>query len=370
MSNIFLYLFVTTFLIQSFYWIGIFGHWAFSNVAEEKEYLPPEPISVIICAKNEAENLKKNLPEILNQHYPVGFEVIVVNDHSTDNSFEILTELKKQFKNLCVFDLEENKTNWRGKKNALNEGIKSANNEWLLLTDADCKPESNQWLLTMQRARKKNTEIVLGYSPYSIESSFLNKVIQFETLLTAVQYFSYCHIGVPYMGVGRNLMYKKSLYEQFSFEKIGHVVSGDDDLLIGMMATEKNTSYCLNRLSYMISIPKVTWKDWYRQKTRHLSTGIYYKPKIQILLGLYSLSQSLYFFSFFLLLFYSIFTPLLIVLLFARTFFVSIILHKVKLNISFTTVRLSYLVFLEFFFVLYYFIFSQSLWKKSTPPHW
>jgi glycosyltransferase involved in cell wall biosynthesis len=258
------------------------------------------PVSIIICAKNEAGNLTQFLPSILQQDYPEHlFEVIVVNDQSTDHSAEILNELALKYPKLKIVSISSDVTKTLpGKKYALAQGIKAANYDRLLLTDADCKPSSDQWLKEMMNT---DADIILGYGAYEEHSGLLNKFIRWETAHTCMQYASYAHAGMIYMGVGRNLSYRKSLLTALehdtAFQQIyKSMPSGDDDLLICKIAKEHKTSVCLKKEAHTISIPQKTWKAWWKQKTRHASTGKYYPPKIKNLLGLYGLSHSLYWF--------------------------------------------------------------------------
>lgn len=269
------------------------------NEGTRKEILPA--VSIIICAKNESRNLTQFLPFVLQQDYPQPlFEVIVVNDQSTDHSAETLSQFANKYPQLKIVSISSEviKT-LPGKKYALTKGIKAAKYDRLLLTDADCKPSSDQWLKEMVNT---NAGIVLGYGAYEEHPGLLNKFIRWETAHTCMQYASYAHAGMTYMGVGRNLSYSKSLLSELeqdvSFQQIyKNTPSGDDDLLICKIAKEHKTSVCLKKEAHTISIPQKTWKAWWKQKTRHASTGKYYPQKIKNLLGLYGLSHSLYWFS-------------------------------------------------------------------------
>ena len=263
-----------------------------------RESLPP--VSIIICAKNEAVNLQQFLPLVLQQDYPENlFEVIIVNDQSTDHTTEILNELALKYPQLKIVSISSDVTKTLpGKKYALAQGIKAAKYDRLLLTDADCKPSSGQWLKEMVNT---DADIILGYGAYEEHPGLLNKFIRWETAHTCMQYASYAHAGMTYMGVGRNLSYHKSLLTALehdtAFQQIyKSTPSGDDDLLICKIAKEHKTSACLKKEAHTISIPQKTWKAWWRQKTRHASTGKYYPQKIKNLLGLYGLSHSLYWF--------------------------------------------------------------------------
>ncbi len=246
------------------------------------------PVSVIICAHNEEKNLRRFLPSVLSQDYP-DFEVIVVNDNSSDGSMDVLLQFQKKNVNLRIQNLLYAKSHLSGKKHALEKGIAFSNNEVLLLTDADCYPISNQWISSMVAKLDDTVDIVLGYGPYAMETGILNKWIRYETALIAIQYFSYALWGIPYMGVGRNLMYRKSLFiKQKGFQAHQSLASGDDDLFVNAVANERNTAICLNPESFVFSVPKKTIQSYVRQKTRHLSTAVYYRRMHILGLGLYS----------------------------------------------------------------------------------
>lgn len=263
-------------------------------------------ISVIVCAWNELANLKELLPLLNSQEYPT-FEVIIVDDRSWDGTFDYLLTECAEFQKVRFIRIEQTPEHLSSKKYALTLGIKSAKYETLLLTDADCRPQSTHWISGMAECLSPDKEIVLGFSPYFQETGFLNNLIRYETFITAIQYFSFAITGVPYMGVGRNLMYKKSLFLQNKgFAKHTNILGGDDDLFMNDVANEKNTAVCLNPDTFMYSFPKITWEAWYRQKRRHLSVGKYYQYRNKVLLGGLASTQILSWLSFLIL------TPLLI----------------------------------------------------------
>ncbi|MEL6943264.1 MAG: glycosyltransferase, partial [Bacteroidota bacterium] len=283
------FLFVT--LIQLLYWGVIFPKLAFYKNPPLKQ--TTQAVSIIICAKNEAENLRKNLPLILNQNYP-SFEIIVVNDNSSDETHEILLEFQKMYPILHTISRKENDI---GKKFALANGIQAARYNVLLLTDADCRPNSLNWLNIMQQSIGEKVEVGLGYAPYNSYKGILNKFIRYETFYTALQYLSFALWKQPYMGVGRNLIYQKSLYYKVGgFNSHEHIASGDDDLFINAISHLDNTTIVLNEQTFMYSEPKRDWKSYFRQKTRHLSTSTSYRFKHQVLLGLLSGSHFMHYF--------------------------------------------------------------------------
>ncbi len=287
------YVFVISVTIQLLYYLFLFGKFSFSN--QQKKTPTTISVSVIICAKNEAENLNENLTSVLTQNYP-NFEVIVVNDASTDNTISILNTFKNDYPNLKIVDIKPTPEYRGNKKNAATKGIEVTTNEHLLFTDADCKPNSKNWITEMTSQFTEDKTIILGYGGYQkIKNSLLNKLIRFETLLTAVQYFSYAKIGIPYMGVGRNIAYTKDVFNKANgFSNHAHIQSGDDDLLINQIANKKNTVICFSKTSFTISKPKKTFTKWFKQKRRHLTTANHYNPIHQFLLGLFYLSQFLF----------------------------------------------------------------------------
>ena len=253
-------------------------------------------MSVIVCAKDEAANLAKNLPGLLVQSYPTTHEIIVVNHNSQDETKYLLEEFVKTFKSLHIVSLAQEAKGIPGKKYPLSMGIKEAKHEIVLLTDADCVPSSEFWMHKMQDGYDEQAEVVIGYGGHHKRPGTLNKIIRFETFHSALQYLSLALAGLPYMGVGRNLSYKKSLFfNNKGFSSMNHVPGGDDDLFINMVANKRNTRVVIDPDAFTLSESKKTFIQWVRQKNRHYTTGKYYKPKHKFILGLYSVSQFLFY---------------------------------------------------------------------------
>lgn len=246
-----------------------------------------EPVSIIICARNEDDNLTEFLPKILVQDYPE-FEVVVVNDCSMDNTENVVDEFAKIFPNLKKVTIKEDDYYKHGKKFAVMVGIKGAKYDNLLFTDADCFPADENWLKEMSTGFVNKKEIVLGYGAYKKDFGFLNKLIRFDTFLIAANYLSAAIKGKGYMGVGRNLGYKKDLfYKQKGFSKHYHITSGDDDLFINQACTSENTNVVVSHSSITYSLAKTSFADWKRQKQRHLTTAPHYNSssKTKIMIG-------------------------------------------------------------------------------------
>ncbi|MGC4101862.1 glycosyltransferase [Ferruginibacter sp.] len=282
-------------LIQLFYYAFFFMRLVMYKPSP-KTTSQTHPVSVIICSRDEAANLAKNLPGSLVQQYRTTHEVIVVNDNSYDDSKYLLEEFQKTFKQLHVVELKQEAKFIPGKKFPLSVGIKTAKYEVVLLTDADCVPASEFWIDKMQASYDEDTEIVLGYGAYHKKTGLLNKLVRWETFHTALQYLSYALAGKPYMGVGRNLSYKKTVFFRHKgFSAHNNVASGDDDLFITTAATPANTKINIDADTFTLSEPAKTFGQWMKQKKRHYSTAKYYKGIHKFLLGLYSFSQFLFY---------------------------------------------------------------------------
>lgn len=294
MNELLWYSFLFFTLVQLAYWLLLFSRLIYFNNEKNKENNSFPPVSVIICAHNEAENLSRHLPYFLEQEYPT-YELIIVNDYSSDNSSKILLDFQKKYTNLRVISLQGQKS-YSGKKTALEAGIETAAFDILLLSDADCYPASPYWIKRMQSKIRGIITLGLGFSPYVKKPGFLNAFIRFETIQAAIQYLSLAVVGFPYMGVGRNLVYKKSLFHKAGgFEDHYDLASGDDDLFVNAIASKDNTTIILDPSSFVLSIPKSSFREFYYQKSRHLQTGKRYKPLHQLLLGGLSLSHFLHY---------------------------------------------------------------------------
>lgn len=358
------YFFAGVAAIQVLYYACLFSRIAFYKPKQKKQS-QQHPVSVVVCARDEDENLARNLPGVLVQNYRSTYEVVVVNDNSLDDSKYILQELKKAFKSLNVVELTQEAKLISGKKYPLSIGIREAKHEVLLLTDADCVPTSERWIEKMQDAYDENTEIVLGYGAYHKRPGLLNKIIRFETFHTALQYLSYALAGIPYMGVGRNLSYKKGLFlRNKGFSSINHLPGGDDDLFINKVATRKNTAITIDPEAVTRSVPKTTWAGWFKQKSRHYTTAKFYKPKHKFLLGLYFITQ-FFFHPLFIasLLFYG-WKPALIVFG-ARLLVQGFIFYSAMKKMGEKDLW-PWFLFLDGWMFFYYLIFAPALWKKPN----
>jgi len=294
--------FLLSILIQLFYYWAFYLRLVFFRKKERSKENNFPPLSVVICAKDEETNLKKHLPSILTQDYP-NYEVIVVNDCSDDFTEVILDNFKKEYPHLRSTKIFQDAIFKHGKKLAVTIGIKSAIHEWVVFTDADCQATSNQWLKELSYEMTENNSIVIGYGGYFKEKGFVNRIIRTDTLFNTLNYISFGLAKKPYMGIGRNLAYKKSeFFANKGFARHYHLQSGDDDLFINEVANKNNTKIALSPQSFTQSVPKKSFSAWIQQKRRHLSTSKYYRKSSKFLLGTEALSRFLFYLSFVMLL--------------------------------------------------------------------
>lgn len=268
-------------LIQIIYYLVVMTQTGKKHGASQSPVHPP--VSVIICARNESSNLQKHLPIVLEQNYP-NYEVVVVNDSSSDDSDEVLFKFKQQYPHLYFTTIPHDQKFTHSKKLALTVGIKAAKNEHLLLTDADCFPNNKEWITRMMEPyANEQTEIVIGYSPYEKKKGFLNGMVRYDTFWNAVQYLGMARLKHPFMAVGRNLSYTKSVFNRNNgFAKHLTIQSGDDDLFVSQAATKTNCSVAIENSAQTTSVAPENFMDWKWQKSRHFRTAPHYRTGIKL----------------------------------------------------------------------------------------
>lgn len=353
-------------MIQNLFWILTFilKKEIKNNSSVENVDIDLVPFSIVISARNEAENLSKNLSHILNQNYP-SFEVIVIDDDSRDETQQILVDYQKLYPNLSIVKMEHKQK--EGKKDGLKMGIEKAKFEWIVLTDADCFPKTDQWLYHISIQCTNGKEIVLGYSPYLKGKGILNDFIRYETFITAILYGTFTKIGMPYMGVGRNMAYKKSSFQKIKKDKNRDLIPyGDDDLTINAMAGRKNTALQFVEDSWVMTFPKTTFTAFLKQKTRHIAASAYYRNSHQWILGILASSQAL------------LYPSIILLLMTANPLFISLIMSRMTiyfLRMNFFMKRmdlqdiLKKAFLLDFLFFLYYWIISIR-WFFNRKVSW
>ncbi len=361
---------LVTFLIQLFYYFGFFIKIPLYKKPVSSENKKVIPLSVVICARDEEENLSKFLPTILEQDYP-DFEVIVVNDCSSDNSELVLNKFVKEYSRLRVTTIKQDEKFSHNKKLALTVGIKAARYDWLVLTDADCKPETNQWLSTVASNFDDKTEIVLGYGGFFEEKGFLNRLIRFDGLFIAMHYLGFALSGKPYMGVGRNMAYRKELFfGNKGFASHAHLASGDDDLFINEVATSKNTRVEFRYDAHVRTIARKSFNRWVTQKSRHITTGSKYKFSSKFLLGSEIASRFLFYGSAITLAIMQFF-PWVVLALFVARWLIQLSIIKAVMNRLNEKKILLILLVYDFFSLFFYgaiaiinrFRANKSRWK-------
>lgn len=355
-------------VIQVVYALGIFSR---NLRGKQAPGSYRQGVSVLICARNNRKGLSRHLESVLAQNYPE-FEVVVVNDGSTDGTKALLEELEKKHEKLRVVWLEIDEKYHRGKKFALTMGIKAAKYPILLMTDSDCKPASPDWISKMVGPfSNPETEIVLGLGSYETKRSILNWIIQLDSFHTALLYTNFARSGRPYMGVGRNLAYRKDLFFKVKgFASHQHILSGDDDLFVNETANAKNTAVCLEPGSETISDAHTKFGSWVRQKLRHLTTSVHYKAGDQMRLLIYHLSLPLVYGLFIVLLILGL-EPEIALILFGIYFVVtSFVLIGNMLRLNYRSYIPGFAFFHLFWILMILFLGIRRPFWRSKPKAW
>ncbi len=332
LNNILFFALILGFVIQMAYLWIVFARLAFYK--PKSEFVVNQPVSVVIVAHNDYHHLIKTLDPILKQDYPQ-FEVVVVNESSDDETYYFLKDQEKIYPHLKLVQIDKQLNFFRGKKFPLSIGIKSAKFDTILLTDAYCLVSSNNWISSMQKAFKDKTEIVLGYAPYKLEAGFLNSLIRFDVLITAMHYLSFALLGLPYRGIGRNLAYsKKMFYQKQGFISHYKMSLGDDDLFINQSANKINTKICIDPDSFTYSLSEESFGQWLMKKKHNLSTTSLYKLKHKILLIVYPLSLFLFYISIIYLLVLNIWLTVVLILFAVRLLSFLLIQKRIMLKLK------------------------------------
>jgi cellulose synthase/poly-beta-1,6-N-acetylglucosamine synthase-like glycosyltransferase len=240
-------------------------------------YYPP--VSIVIAIKNEELVLSSLITAIANQDYPT-YEIVFVDDHSSDNSKTIIDHLAGQYASIRLIEQE---TDEHGKKRALERGINAAAYEWIVLTDADCRPASPKWLASLL-GDARHKDMILGYSPYTLDmGSTLSRLISYEAFWIAIRYLEAAQQGRAYMGVGRNMAFKKELFHSVNgYTSHSNLLSGNDDLFVQQVDDKSKIGIATAPSSVMWSSPVTSFGDFFRQKKRHISTATRYQLRDQL----------------------------------------------------------------------------------------
>ena len=287
------------FIIQLIYYFGLYNRIHAHNKAVRKEAVhftqEMPPLSVILCARNEADNLRKILPAILEQDYPQ-FEVIVINDASTDETEDVLGFMEEKYPHLYHSFTPDSARYISHKKLALTLGIKASKHDWLVFTETNCMPASKDWLRLMARNFTSQTQIVLGYSGYDRTKGWLHKRVAFDTLFQSLRYLCFALAGKPYMGIGRNMAYRKELFfQRKGYSTYLNLQRREDDLFINQIATPSNTRVETDINATMRIQPVYSYKEWKEEKISYMATARFYHGVQRYLLGFETFSHLLFY---------------------------------------------------------------------------
>jgi glycosyltransferase involved in cell wall biosynthesis len=357
--------------VQLCYYFFFFSRLAFYDKSiNHNNELPG--VTVLVCAWNERENLTQLLPLLESQDYP-DFEVILLDDRSDDGSEDFIRQNIFKWKHIRYIRINDQFDHVTPKKYALTVGMKHAKNPVALMTDADCRPTSRHWITAMTSRVSDEKDIVLGFSPYIKQPGLLNWFIRCETFYTAVQYLSFALAGLTYMGVGRNILYKRSVFfANRGFYRHKHIYGGDDDIFLNEVSTRSNTAISVEEDSFVYSLPKTTWKTWYRQKQRHMSVSTFYKMRNKVLLGLLSGAHIAVWMSGIAILLVGILTRDIFLLqglgiVFAARWFIQWFLFNAINDKLDKTVEGFTFLFMDFALFVYYLVFGFLTFTKRKP---
>jgi len=362
--DILLILMVCAFVWIIVYYLFFLLPFAF-KLKDEHSSNSVEPLSVVICARNEKEHLLLKVPEILAQDYP-DFQLVLVDDCSSDGTWEVMKAFEKKDERVKLVQVNEHDQFYTSKKYALTLGIKAAKHDLLVFTDADCRPNTKTWLQEMSNGMQSK-EVLLAYGDYEAKTGFLNALIRFDAFLIASQYAALARKGIVYMGVGRNMAYRKDLFlRNRGFSKHQHIDSGDDDLFIGAVAKPKLTAINMSAEAKTWSEPKTTILEWIRQKGRHLTTFKHYGLKNKVFVGSLSLAQ-LVALTLGILFLMSPYFLLCIILLSLKALLLSAVMLKLRKEHSLPGFVLIPLIWELFLYAMYpVFFISSKTYKKGT----
>jgi len=275
-------------LVQLFYFWGVFSALAFFKAKKQTDSFPP--VSVVITANNQYNDLQKSLPSMLSQDYP-DFEVVVVNDNSDDSSNELLEDFSKQYTNLKVVELKQSLNWFSGRKFPLSLGIKSATNNLILLTDPGCVPQSNGWIKAMTGSFTSNSEIVLGYSSYNTTSK-INKWFRFTAFYDALLYLSMALRGLPFKGIGKNMGYSRELfYRNKGFSSHYVISAGDDELFVNRAANKHNVAVVVSEEGTIKQVKKMSFSSWLAGEKNRLKIRRFFNIRDRMLIRAFSFTS-------------------------------------------------------------------------------
>ncbi|MFM6975920.1 MAG: glycosyltransferase [Sphingobacteriaceae bacterium] len=257
----------------------LFVHVKLARYPEKKSSKKSKhPISVIIYSRNQAQSLIDNLPAFMEQDY-LYFEVIVINDSSWDHTEDVLREFSSRYYRLKVVTVPEHDRFRKNKKFAITMGIKAAQNEHLIFSDAGCIPSSKKWINEIQSSFNADTELILGHTVYQRAAGMLNRFIRFENFINALNYLSFALKGKAYRGTGRNMAYLKSIFFRGKgFAAHMHLPFGDDDLFVNQHAGRDNVNVVIRPSAQVLSNTDTGIKPYLKEKVSQMQTVSHLNP--------------------------------------------------------------------------------------------
>lgn len=284
------------FCIQLYYNLSYYTRIAKSQKKQAKSpAVDLPPLSVIICVQNQLEDLRANISKILEQDYPC-FEVIVIDLASEDDTKYYLEHLDKTYDNFYFSYIPLTARFISRRKLAQTIAVKASKYDWLVFTEINSQPTSNQWLKKLMGQRREETEIILGYNRYKSEDTWINRLSSYDNQLLNMRFLGSALGGAPYMGMGRNLAYKKELFHQTkAFNNQLNLQRGEDDLFINQFANSKNTSVAVSPEAIIEVNSLKTRREWRLIKRSYLLSMNRFKGVNQYWMGFETTTRFLFY---------------------------------------------------------------------------
>lgn len=274
-------------------WLEVRFYRALGTVREGRSTVQPPPrVSVLIAARNESAGIRATLDSVLDQDYAGVWDVWVADDRSDDDTPEILAEYAGKYpERLHILTIKDLPEGVSPKKHAISKMIEACEGDILCLTDADCIVQ-REWLTGILREFEPGIELVAGHSYIPTipgKSPFIICMQAVETLIYRVAGTAGLAMHLPLTSTGNNLAYRKDFFKSVNgFENVIKIQSGDDDLLMQKLATDRPFAmrYCITPSTFVTTNGKETLKELWEQRKRWASKTIYYSPKIVFVLSM------------------------------------------------------------------------------------
>lgn len=304
----------------------LFYIFRFNKIKKQTSDNKLQAISIVICSKNNAEDLKENLPYFLEQDYP-NYEVIVVNDGCVDDTDIVIKALQNKYDHLRTTRIPLDERFSHNKKLAQTIGIKGAKNENIIFSNPNCKPASKLWLQNLAKNWDKSVHI--GYSNFENQKKFGTNLLKNDILKRWTKAICFSSTGKTYYGNGNNMGYlKEDFFANKGFAKHSQFEAGYDHLMAYRLSKKSGSSTYISPESKVFLPTRNPFEIWANEQKYYYQSRKYISKKIKFLLDLDSTSH---FFLYLSMVFCLIFTNLYLItaLVFLTCIFIAGIRFKI-----------------------------------------